>query len=116
MIPVLQTHHGGPGAEIPGNCMQAAIASLLELTLDDVPHFVQHHADPWASFKTWCARRGLQVVEVAGDTSGDLLTFGPTRRGIHHWVIYRDGKLLHDPAGSDGLFYAERFYAVATSR
>ena len=36
MIKVYQTIVGGKR----GNCMQAAVASLLELPLDDVPHFL----------------------------------------------------------------------------
>lgn len=40
MIPVDQTIYFNPDPHSPrGNCFQAAIASMLELNLDDVPHF-----------------------------------------------------------------------------
>lgn len=114
MTPVMQTHLGGPEATIVGNCMQAAVASLLDLELDDVPHFVQESTEPWDAFARWLYP--AEVVEVDGDTQGELLVFGPTRGGTHHWVIYRDGQLAHDPAGGDGLFYAERFYTIVRNK
>jgi hypothetical protein len=43
MTPVYQTIID-PGA---GNCMQAAVASLLSLNLDDVPHFRVMGKDEW---------------------------------------------------------------------
>jgi hypothetical protein len=42
MTPVFQTLFGGAYDEIPGNCWQAIIASLLDLPLEDVPHFMLH--------------------------------------------------------------------------
>ena len=29
-----------------GNCMQAAVASLLELEIEEVPHFLKTHPNP----------------------------------------------------------------------
>lgn len=47
MIPVYQTIIGrADDGSAPGNCMQAVIASLLELPLDDVPHFLLY-GDKW---------------------------------------------------------------------
>lgn len=115
MTPVKQTHFGGPDTNPVGNCMQAAVASLLDLELSDVPHFVQGssgHAESWQRLEDWLATRELVIRESFVDEPGFALVKGPTHSGIHHYVIYRDGQLAHDPAGADGLLYAEWFYTI----
>ena len=47
MVRVYQTKFGAGNSNKPGNCLQAVIASLLELKLEDVPHFMEH-GDMWA--------------------------------------------------------------------
>jgi hypothetical protein len=44
MTPVYQTifNSGKEKDELPGNCLQASVASLLDLPLDEVPHFLTH--------------------------------------------------------------------------
>lgn len=67
MIPVLQTiladpaRNDGCDAEgRPGNCYQAAIASALELPLDEVPHFSNMDGDLWwTESNRWLRERGL---------------------------------------------------------
>lgn len=66
MIPVDQTIFGGdnPDPFKRGNCMQAAFASLLELPLDVVPHFVAH--DDWRrTTDDWLALHGLWYLPVS---------------------------------------------------
>lgn len=48
MTPVYQTiiNCGDDKEQLPGNCLQAAVASLLDLNLDEVPHFLVH-GDEW---------------------------------------------------------------------
>lgn len=47
MIPIYQTIIGRADDGLaPGNCMQAVIASLLEIQLEDVPHFLLY-GDKW---------------------------------------------------------------------
>lgn len=44
--PVFQTIFGnGIGTEA-GNCMPACLASILEIPLDDIPHFAGNHYEP----------------------------------------------------------------------
>lgn len=119
MTPVLQTHFGGPESNPVGNCMQAAVASLMNLPLDDVPHFVQGttgHSESMSRLTGWLATHGQAIAETTADAPGWLLAKGPTRSGVHHWVIYRNGRLAHDPALGDGLLYAERFYELTAAR
>ncbi len=45
MIPLMQRNHHDPANGIYGDCHRAAIASLLELPMDDVPHFCDADSD-----------------------------------------------------------------------
>lgn len=60
MTPVEQTLFGGPEAEVPGNCLTACVASVLELPLGDVPHFVVY-GDWWARFVGFMREHRLGV-------------------------------------------------------
>ena len=69
MIPVHQTILADPvrGDGQPGNCYQAAIASVLELPLDEVPHFATF-CDDWVErSQDWFASRGLVRSFYDGD-------------------------------------------------
>jgi hypothetical protein len=47
MKPVFQTRYG----EGRGNCFQAALASILDLELEEVPDFVSAYRDDWSKMK-----------------------------------------------------------------
>lgn len=96
-----------------GNCLQACIASLFELPLDEVPHFV-HLRDDWMSLlQEWLHERGFYVVrcdaeERRADLHGYSLMFGKSPRGdFQHMVVALAGELIHDPhptrAGLDDI-------------
>ena len=98
-----------------GNCLQASIASLLELELHLVPHFLE-------AGKYWCMEL-IRFVEYKGYSfngtfSGDMFTenydypkLDQTLNGLvlasvpsrtldstHHSVIMNaDGDIVHDP-------------------
>lgn len=114
MIPVDQTRFYDPTVPVEeqrGNCLQAVIASLLELPLDEVPHFVQDHVDTdghrdwWESTLAFARSHGwnihatLPVTDYPGE---HMFVSGPSPRGVDgdglwHVVIYRDGEMVHDP-------------------
>lgn len=107
MTPVRQTIIApADGDSMPGNCLQAAVASLLDLPLDEVPHFV---GDDWASggerhwwteWRHWCGDRGLTVRSEEPRPGEYYLASGPSPRDPEnrgHVVVYRDGELVHDP-------------------
>ena len=108
MIPVHQTKVG-----FGGNCFRAAVASILELPLEDVPCFedlMMERDDWWVKFKKWLGDYGLYPVVRGGDLDGVVfpgyyLVAGTTNRGdFLHEVIYKNGELVHDPHPSgDGL-------------
>ncbi len=94
MIPVDQTAFGKPN----GNCFQAALASLLELPLGEVPHVVVH-ADWFDRLTAWALGQGVELVplDTAWTPRGYYLASGPAARGLAHTCVYRDGVLAHDP-------------------
>lgn len=71
MKPVMQTKFGYPY----GNCLAAALASVLELELRDVPDFCTDDDDDSEWFdrmQEWLAKRGLCVVHLNLEASGAL--------------------------------------------
>ena len=100
----------------PGNCVAACVATLLDLPLDRVPHFIEFgiaYGDSqevesasagnnwWAMMLGFLAGHGLWVVELDKVTDAEVdepvLVAGMSPRGVVHQVIYRSGRLWHDP-------------------
>ena len=125
MIKHTQTFFGdGSDGSTPGNCFQASVAGILDLPLEDVPHFVAMD-DWWGGVCDWVAENDYllyryepQFDEYSTYEEGWLVTapvdkvphnrvsiasgMGP--RGYQHAVLWQHGKLAHDPHPSrDGL-------------
>jgi hypothetical protein len=96
--PIDQTRFYDP-PKSRGNCQQAATASLLGLELDEVPNFIEQPQGFWPSFWEFLSSRGLVALDLDGDKHFDCyhLAYGPSERGVSHAVVYRSGKLAHDP-------------------
>lgn len=100
-----------------GNCWQTVIACYLDLDLEDVPHFVQIDEDGglnwWYHTCSWLRERGYEILhwEEYPATNEYVLVSGRSPRGdFHHVVIYKDGKLFHDPHPSQaGVETEEEF-------
>jgi len=105
-----------------GNCLQAAVASALELDLDQVPHFVQDHHDHgrhwWSAVLDFLDRHGMRLADADPEhpPAGELcLAVGTSPRGpeIRHAVLLRDGALAWDPHPSrDGLVDVQSAWAL----
>jgi len=116
MKPIFQTKFGAPG----GNCFAACIASVFELdSAEDVPNFCYDTPDgkDWMeAASNWCRERfgfGLFTVRAPEGADYDeqarymrnffarshayMICGVKTTRGVLHAVIFRDGKLVHDP-------------------
>lgn len=91
-----QTIFTGNKDDIPGNCLQAAVATLFGLPLEEVPHFLQTE-DWWLSLDRFAARRGYVMMPFHGKAPGFGLAFGPSPRGTHHAVVYKAGVPVWDP-------------------
>lgn len=97
MIPTTQTILAGDPSGVPGNCLQAAVASLLDLPLDQVPHFAEH-ADWLERLVAFGETRGYRVRYQPPGTKGVTgLAFGPSARGVKHAVVWVDGEQAWDP-------------------
>lgn len=97
------------GGRAAGDCLRACVASVLDLDLDDVPHFVQYIEHPEGSKNIWywalvgfCAAYGWKVdyVEKGDETPaprGWTFIDGKSPRGHSHVVVGHDGTMVHDP-------------------
>lgn len=89
-----------------GDCMRACVATILELPLDEVPHFVQYVEHPagtdphlwWWALLGFCGAHGWHVRYVDEDPPGGwCLIAGKSPRGHQHVVVGFDGAMVHDP-------------------
>lgn len=82
----------------PGNCLQAAVATLLGLDLDEVPHFALY--GNWAHrLRLFAESRGYQLdVAPARDRESCRgIAVGSTVRDTTHAVVFEDGRQVWDP-------------------
>lgn len=109
MIPINQTKFHDPENGINGNCMAAALASILELPLSEVPEFEDMGmADPtnkkWFSkFLDWLFDLGFELLvwNKHVPLKGYYLASGMSKRGYAHQVVYKNGFIIHDPHPDD---------------
>lgn len=124
MRKVAQTAFGRPD----GNCFEACLASILELSLEEVPHFI---GDDWLyRYNQWLRWHfSLQLITFTpyGMESLSPHTYaianGPNHHGRPHSVVIRGGArgaVVHDPnPSSSGLLVVETilvFVAVNPAR
>jgi hypothetical protein len=100
---VTQTILHGTIEGVGGNCFQAAIASVLNMPIEAVPHFVQFTWWPMA-LELWArglAPKGLTYKEKYEDgvtVPDDLcIVYGPSPRGVDHCVVGFGGEIVWDP-------------------
>ncbi len=106
MTPVDQTRLHDPARGVPGNCMQAALATLLDLQIDDVPDFAAGElADTgprlkayWQRVDDFLAVRGLYRIGIPEQGLPGLhLASGLSPRGAGHVVVRSGWQTVHDP-------------------
>jgi hypothetical protein len=109
MKPVDQTTFGVPG----GNCFSACVASLLELPIEEVPHFGSDDTW-WATFQAWLKPRGLYAVLFKVDSDEQrppgfhVVSGRSPRHDALHAVVGKGAEIAHDPHPSrDGLVSIE---------
>lgn len=97
MKPVTQTVTTVPG----GNCFSACVASLLELSIDEVPYFMSDPETWWERFLDWLRPRGYYALCVPYSTSwwpnGYHIIGGRSPRDTSHAVVGLGEKIVHDP-------------------
>jgi len=109
-----------------GDCVRAVTASILELTREEVPHFVRDNpgedgADWYEDWERFMIAHGINPIMIPGPWEnkppkpvGYYLASGPCVRGARHIVIMWDGKVAHDPHPSRaGLLEIEAVWILA---
>lgn len=112
MKPVDQEFVNRPEIGQHGDCQRAVIASLLELPIEDVPHFLQEakgdDADFWDRLQGFCRSKGFAYLTVParcgaafyGDCEGvyhEISGPSPRGNGVFHAVVGCDGQIIFDP-------------------
>lgn len=93
-----------------GSCFATCIAAILDLELSHVPNFVAFGRGRWMDALILWARARRVHFRIIHDAKkvpkrGLYIASGKSpRRPLRHAVIYRAGKLVHDPyPGGEGL-------------
>lgn len=108
MKPVYQEFHG----EIVGDCLRAAVASLLEMPLNMVPHFALFEPYNFVALNLWLDSKDM-YSNFYYDHDGELKKLSKTKKyiGIYtvpesdfesHAVIIQNKKVIHDPSSIKG--------------
>jgi hypothetical protein len=97
MTPHTQTIVVGDPSGLPGDCLRAAVASLLDLPTEAVPHFALFGRNWWNALALWCDGNGYLLNREQAEPSIPCLAFGMSPRDVYHAVVWADGECMHDP-------------------
>jgi hypothetical protein len=142
MIPVIQTkvvvRNSKNEIVVNGNCWAAAIASILELPITEVPNvelFFEPNDGFWMTLThKFLERKGLTIrsadefrvfhkavderTEEDETTINELkdrfyLVSGDSPRGVLHVTVFQNGKMVHDPHPTrDGILNHKHFEII----
>lgn len=109
MTPVRQTIFVATNPKGRGNCQSAAMASILDLPLDQVIDTASDECRDggfWKTIGDWLGDRGLKLVDVEPDDECLIGAYsigcGPSPRGpFFHAVVCKNGRMVWDPHPSD---------------
>lgn len=110
------------GRAEPGDCIRACVASITELELAQVPHFVSYRQCAttdkhlwWWALIGWFHAHGIDM-DLAPSTQppdGWSIAEGTGPRGYEHVVVAYDGQYVHDPHPDGGnLVVLTGFYRL----
>lgn len=103
-----------------GNCLSAALASIFEIPLRDVPNFAVINQGPdgkptgkwYGACFNFCKARGFELWFRYRAADGTIPTIegaypfhligGTSPRGFSHAVVGYKGKMIHDPHPEGG--------------
>ena len=98
-----------------GNCGEACLASILEIELSDIPQLhdekdVQNGHIYCKNLREFVGQFGLSYIDVG------VIASGPSPRGTKDWhrhaVVWRNGKIIHDPHPSKAGLENIEMYGV----
>lgn len=97
-----------------GNCYQAAVASILDLSLDEVPDLYFDTAIKQMDvLNKWLNTKGQKLCWDKDEPIEKefYLVSDKSSRGCMHCVVFSKGKMVHDPHPSrSGLLETEERY------
>lgn len=114
MIPVKQTRlYTEDLTKPPGNCFQACLASIFELSIDKVPDEIEvwnprEREENWVRYyklvQDWLTKRNLTFIEIRispaikswNDTYEIITGRSPRNKGLHS-CVGMGGKIIFDP-------------------
>lgn len=105
-----QTIFVGDPRGIPGNCLQAAVATILGLRLEMVPHFVAIPGPVWWDFYVAFAAAHGREIRLAENDDEPVIASGPSPRGVSHAVVMHRGQVIDPHPSRAGLVDIERMY------
>jgi hypothetical protein len=114
MKPVMQTIFPTEEKPMQGNCFAACIASILEISIEDVPDFCAKPGDWATACNEWLANFGLALLSVKAET--EPFPMFPLPAGVWclpYGITDRHPTRLHSIVGrsrgglSDGRFDIE---------
>lgn len=110
MTPVDQEFTNRPEIGQFGDCQRAVIASLLDLPISQVPHFLQEaNGDPsdfWDGLQSFLNARGFAHLETPrlwtfwgehADIYHEISGPSPRGNGLYHAVVGLNGEIVFDP-------------------
>ncbi|HRW61546.1 MAG: hypothetical protein KDK08_05130 [Rhizobiaceae bacterium] len=119
MTPQKQLYLHDPENGVWGDCQRAAIASILDRPVEDVPHFFFDGCDGDTADKRiddWLSMLNLKMIFVPfeGSELQNILNLqamfqpgihymlvGKSRTGVNHCVVCKDSEIVHDPSLTD---------------
>ncbi len=109
-----------PDNGIYGDCQRTAIACILDMDRDEVPHFYDGGVSAKKAAKAtreWLSERGLTLFQVAFHSDTEIDKFlesldainpgqhfiwgGKSRNGVNHSVVVSGGEVVCDPSLND---------------
>lgn len=95
---VTQTLLAGRTDGVPGNCVQAAIASLLSLPIEAVPHFLLWKLWNYR-LREWLEEQGytISVRSMNSIPAERCIVAGMSPRGVAHVCVAEGGRVVWDP-------------------
>ena len=115
MTPVDQSIMHDPENGKIGDCFRACVASLLDLPLEKVPHFMENKNKRWFDdFTKWLSILDMSAVFIDSETIRDhikevvvvlgdqaiVIAGGKSPKGVAHsvlWTFHEGGRMVHDP-------------------
>jgi hypothetical protein len=128
MIPVKQTIFKTETTK--GNCLTACVASIFDLPIEKVPYFAEFEDDWQIELINFVEKLGYYFAGTSSPgqkglkqlndpkynkgVNGYIIVTGKSPRGdFLHSVVYKDGKLAHDPhPDNTGIENIEYFFMI----